>query len=479
VQLQLLGWGPDLDPATPGVLVDAYNVIPTTDGFRALEPFDYIVTSASNTGYPRAFVSAKVSGVTPHTIIAAYGSDSTLSTMTMWEIGFSGSINARGTYTATTYTTPVLFRQFDNVMYAARSGSPLKSASVGGDFTAVSGAPSCALIESTRDFLVAFNTDAAYDWHCSAIGNGTDWTLNVSNQCVRGKFFDRQGAITAAGKVGEILAAFTDTQMWTGRYSGAPDVWQWERISNDIGCVGAEAAVETPFGLCWMGRNDIYIYDGTAPRPLDTDPVRTTLFGLFTRSLIQFCQLAWDRKRGLLWVYGPPAGASRLEHRYTAFCYHFGTKKWSKAETAAHRSANQLPTSDYAFSNASVSADDMLSVWGTSGVIYLVRAYPDGQVNATGYIKSGYVGDSTTRTMIRSLRPKFSAKSSSYNGTALVETRLADLSGGATATQTATLDADFKYQLRQTGKWHSWTVTLRGEDVVSAFDVDLVPVGNR
>lgn len=33
--VSLIGFGPDLDPATPGVLVDCDNIIPTTKGFSS------------------------------------------------------------------------------------------------------------------------------------------------------------------------------------------------------------------------------------------------------------------------------------------------------------------------------------------------------------------------------------------------------------------------------------------------------------
>jgi hypothetical protein len=478
VQLQLLGWGPDLDPATPGVIVDMDGVIPTTDGFRALEGEDF-VSAAAATFVARSMGIVNTStGV--HAVVAAYGSDTTASTCTLFEVVYGGTYTARGTYTAGAYTTPVMFRQFDSSMFAAREGSALKRAAKGASFSDATGAPSCSLIESTKDFVIAFNTATGYDWHCCALGNAGDWTPSVSTQSARGILYDKGGPVIASGRFGEYVLAFTQSQTWLGRYVGAPEVWQWEQISRDVGCVGPEAVCETPFGVCWVSKGDVHIYDGQSIQPLNTQPVRETMFSgeLRYRQLLPYCQIAFDRKNGLLWLsYASGTPTTEYTGRSKAFAYHFESKKWSKLGFGA-LAFNQVPTPEYRGLSAAVPTttyDDFLFVFvGTS----LYRLNSDDKASGSGYVVTGVMGDPVQKSMFRAVRAKYSEKGANSPIAVLLTQRQA-MAGGTTAQQTATLDADLKYPFRQTGRYHSVKLHIEGTDIVSGIDVDIVPMGAR
>ena len=482
MQFQLLGWGPDLDPATPGVIIDMNGAIPTSDGFRALEQ-SILLSGPGSAQFARSLAVANTSGGT-HAVIAAYGSDTTASTCTLFEIVAGGTYTSRGTYTASTYTTPVIFRQFDSSMFAAREGSSLRRAIKGASFTDATGAPSCALIESTRDFLIAFNTATSYDWHCCALGNAGDWTPSISTQSARGVFYDKGGPVLACGRFGESVLAWTTSQTWLGRYVGAPEVWQWEQLSRDIGCVGPEAVCETPYGVCWSSNSDIHIYDGQSIRSLDTEPCRRTMFEplLEPTQIKSRRQLSLDRRNNLLWVfYANQVGGTGAEYvgRTKAVAYHFGSKKWSYLQTFATRAANQLQAFEYSGLSSTVTTavyDSLLFV-PTGADLYHLDPSP-GSVSATGYITTGLFGDTTTKTMVKSVRGRYSTRHPLAT-TANLLTQRSGMAGDTTAVQTATIDADMKFPFRQTGRYHSVKLNLQWTDVVSGLDIDLVPMGNR
>lgn len=494
MQFQLLGWGPDLDPSTPGVLVDVEGVIPTVDGYEPMQPF---IGAGSIGGSWRAFHLGRMS---PGLRLHAALTDSTLGTpsaaASVYEYALQGGQSVVYNYgsTANTFTTPMIFRQFDDNIIIARAKNQLvsvTSAGVGGVITA---SPTCTTIESTKDFVVAFNTDAGFTWHCCAIGDERNWTVSVSNQCVRGRFYDVRDRITCASKYGENLAAWSQSQMWVGRYVGAPEVWQWDRVSGDVGCVGEEAAAETPYGLVWVSANDIHIYDGSVITPLDTQPVRRALFNSVSRQLIRYAQAFWERKRGIVWFAFPAAGDTVFRKRTAVFGYHFASKKWTKGgfsqflfseATFASMSPTAFPQGsiqDYTVGTASwasgVQQYDDLLIAADTGAASFLRVAQDQTAYATGWLQTGYFGDNVVKTMAKAVRPRFSSNDNS-NGTLTLETRLQGLSGGSTASQTATLDTDFKYPLRQTGRWHSFRHVLTGTDRVSGYDIDLVPMGQR
>lgn len=482
MQFQLLGWGPDLDPSTPGVLVDASGCVASTDGIRPMPSLDLLYAS-STAAYARSFAAVNVGDETAHIVGAFYTLDAgTSSTCTLYE--FSNAIAvARGTYTASTFTEPVIFRHFDGEMFAAKNGSPMKYAARGGDFTAVTGAPSCSLLEATRDFVIAFDTSTGYDWQTCAIGNSHDWTLSVSNQAVRGELFNKSGRIVATGLFRENLIAFTETQTWIGRYVGAPSVFEWEQIAKDVGCVGPEAVVETPYGICWMSNHDVYIFDGTAPRPLDTMPVRRTMFYELSQAWLKHTQLAWERKTGLLWIYGTPDIAPYSDRfRLYQYSYHFESKKWMPgSDQVLLSAANQLACSRYLFTAAGPVRDDMMGLAYTPGLM-TVRAH-DGSLeqsgSGSGYFTTGFFGDVEQASMVRSIRPKFIGRDASGTCTASLYTRPQAMDRSTAVTQTVALNSDYAFLFRQTGRWHQAKIYITGNDCVPSIAVDVVPGGRR
>ena len=481
MKFQLIGWAPDIDPSTPGVIVDASACVATTDGIRPMQPVDTLYSSVT-AAYPRSFAAVSVGDSTAHIVAACYSAGaSTSSTCTLYE--FSNAIAvARGTYTASTFTDPVMFRFFDGEMFAAKVNSPMKYAARGGDFTAVTGAPSCSLLEATRDFVIAFDTSTGYDWQTCAIGNAHDWTLSVSNQAVRGELFNKSGRIVATGLFRENLIAFTETQMWLGRYVGAPSVFEWEQIAKDIGCVGPEAVAETPFGICWMSQSDIHIFDGTAPRSLNTQGVRRTMFYDISPEWRKYSQLAWERKSGLLWVVATSNNAPVSDWwRRRQFTYHFETQKWMPgASTVWISEINQLTAANYLFTAAGPSRDDMMGAVWAPGLLTIAATQNERVPVGTTYANftTGFVGDQSTISMVRSVRPTFVDRNIGGNCTATLYSQMKSMDSTA-VTQVRALTSSEDFKFRQTGRWHQLKIECLTDDCISGLEFDIVPMGKR
>jgi len=108
----------------------------------------------------------------------------------------------------------------------------------------------------------------------SAIGDHTDWRVNPQvTQSSYAQFVDTPGAITAVRPFKDGIIVFKGTSMYRGRYVGAgpnSPIWDFERISDKIGCVGHRSVVNIDHALVFVGWRDIYIYDGTVPRSITT-----------------------------------------------------------------------------------------------------------------------------------------------------------------------------------------------------------------
>jgi hypothetical protein len=111
----------------------------------------------------------------------------------------------------------------------------------------------------------------------SAIGDHTDWRINPQiTQCSFAQFVDTPGGITAVSEFQNGIVVFKANSMYRGRYVGAgpnSPIWDFERISDVIGCIGPRSVINIEQGLVFVSSQDVFIYDGTRPRSI-TDGIR-------------------------------------------------------------------------------------------------------------------------------------------------------------------------------------------------------------
>lgn len=123
-------------------------------------------------------------------------------------------------------------------------------------------------------FVIALNIngmgigDSPDGWGCSGIRDQTIWIPSVSTQCAAGRLLDSPGAIKAGAALGSDVVAYKNTSMYVGRYVGPPVIWSWTRVAGDIGCSGPESVVVIGTKHFFIGPADIYVFDGTVPRPI-------------------------------------------------------------------------------------------------------------------------------------------------------------------------------------------------------------------
>lgn len=239
MRLELSGFAPDLDPATPGILTDCDAIVPSTQGLAAAKS---LVTA----GYPAlattpnsAYVAELLSG-SKRTFAA--------STTKIYEASAGAWLDRSrvGNYTGTGRTR---FAVFGDIVLSTNRTQAINAASSGGSFADIAGAPTASILVTAAGFVVALNIngmslgDAPDAWGCSAIRDHTNWTPSVSTQCAAGRLLDSPGAIRAGAALGSDVVAYKNTSMYLGRYVGPPLIWAWQRIPGDIGCSGAESVV--------------------------------------------------------------------------------------------------------------------------------------------------------------------------------------------------------------------------------------------
>lgn len=276
-----LGFAPDADPMRPGVVTDCFNMIPTDRGMRTLPgvyPPDPLDTLESATFTGQQIIGHEAMWVTEYgtgfDIIAGAQNLYTRDSAT----GVYQDVSRTAGYTAISATV-WSFERFGNFAVGAActngaagnlfGAAPVQSAPYGpgGQFTDISGAPTCGILASAERFVLAFNGQSGEQdsWACCARDNHLSWTASPSTLANSGRLVDPPGPITAAKALGNDVAVYKNDAIIIGRFTqGDSEVWRWTRTRHRVGAVAPRAVCVLDDGRhAFIGRESCYLFDGT------------------------------------------------------------------------------------------------------------------------------------------------------------------------------------------------------------------------
>jgi hypothetical protein len=73
-------------------------------------------------------------------------------------------------------------------------------------------------------------------------------------------------SFSALHSLGNRLLAFKQKKLYVINVSSTSDAgWYLEAEYNGVGCLTQESVVSTPFGICWVNQDGVYIFDGSSP----------------------------------------------------------------------------------------------------------------------------------------------------------------------------------------------------------------------
>ena len=198
----ILGFAPDADPTTPGVLVDCNYIYPTSRGYRVMPlPMQLDGANAGHASmsvYPTATVlNAKVfrSSLNKVTVLAGTANSIYALSYAGGGSAFPSTSNYANWWNASRaagYTASVdqtwMFEQFGDYLLALKGGAQtvvgditLQAYSTAtGTFEDVTGAPAAATMVVAERFVMLLNAPAfaADAWWCSARDDHTSWSLS-------------------------------------------------------------------------------------------------------------------------------------------------------------------------------------------------------------------------------------------------------------------------------------------------------------
>lgn len=324
----MLDLRPDLDPYTPGMLRGASFLIPSNEGGYVTARSE--TTAGYGTALNGACLGSRIVRKTDGTPRLLAGSASKIQ-----EANGAGGWTDRSRTTA--YTTGVYswwFCPFDNSVIACNYANETQI-STGAAFSDLSGAPKARIIVSQSRALLAMNYDdgsvVPNGIKISARGSATSWTASGSNDATAITLSQSEGPIMAGASMNDIVIAWKRRSMYIGRYVGGSEKWQFNILSQSIGCLGIEAWCYTPKGIIFASENGIFLFDGSVPRPIDQG-VRKWLN--ITKGILSYNQgqdmfISHDEINNCVFLWYRTAVST-----WYTIAYNYQTDKWGEPYSA-------------------------------------------------------------------------------------------------------------------------------------------------
>lgn len=475
----LIGFAPDADQTTPGLLSDCQNLIPSLIGMEgAPEPVapagipalpaacrgTAVVYKLDNT---RRIFAATTTGIY-ELVAGAWVNRSRVG-------GYSGSADARWSFT-----------QFGDATLMANGAQKIQR-STSGAFADIATAPIAQVIFSVGSFVMALNTDGSTDgWHCCAVFDDTDWTQSLTTQAASGRLVATPGHLTAGARLGEYAIAYKERSLFLGQYVGPPVTWDWVQVAGgDAGCVGKHALCDIGGAHFFAGPDNFWLFDGTRPIPIGDGAVRRWFVERASSDYLYKTTCVFDRENNRVWVFYPKAGSTECDG---VLVYHVQTKQWGRADRPI-QSALMHVTPGVTFDtwdDYGASFDALPSVgfdspfWASAARVLSVfdstnqlKSYTGESVSSS--LTTGEVGDDDAVSKLQQIRLRYRQAPSA----ATAQSLHAQNSGGTFSVGASGAMNDGKFDLLRSARWHKATVTFTGPVKVTHINARFKPAGRR
>ena len=466
----IIGYAPDADPATPGVLTNCVSLVPTLKGMA---------------GAPSA-VSAGLSALASACLGAAslLRLDATSSlfagTSTKLYEDVSGTWTDRTRAVGGDYSPASdvrwSFAQYGNVSLAAVKSDTLQY-SVTGAFANISGAPKASYVETVANFVMLADYDDGTDTpngvYWSALGDYTDWTADIDTQCGFVSLTDTPGRNIGLKRFGRNVIVYKQRSMYLGTYVGSPVIWDFALIPGETGaasnyCIVDVGTSDDPRHI-FMGYEDFYSFDGSRPVPLGTNVIKETVFGELNKTYANATFALHDRINSRIYFYYPTS-ASTTPNKCVV--YNYRSNRWGRDDRSVEAVVEYI--------SAGTTYDDLGTLYSTyadlpgvsydSGIWaggYPIPAYFDTShvlqtltgASSTSQLTTGDIGEDTQQILISRVKPRFITAPTSATMTNYYRYNLGD----ALTTDTTVNMSSSRFDVLREARWHRFNIAFVGD----------------
>lgn len=478
---KLIGFAPDLDPTTPGVVLDCASMVPSMRGMKA-------AASLVPVGMP-ALPSAVLGGAT----LVKLDNTKRLLVGTSTDIHEQGNgqwtkVTRAGKPYGTSAEGVWRFAQFGNATVATNNAEVLQQ-SVVGAFSDIPGAPTAAIVESVAGFVFALNTsDPKYGvrqdaWWCSGLYDHAVWKPSQATQCATARLIDTPGDIRAGRALGSDIVVYKESSMYYGTFQGPPVIWAFNVISNQIGAPCQEAVVSIGTAHLFLGNDNFYAFDGTRPQPIG-DGLKKWFFADQNPKFRHRVRSVHDHSNSLVyWYYVGHASGGGID---SCVVYNYKTAQWGRANREME-CAVELIDGQVSWSGLGKVAADWKgmpnipwnsSYWTSVGLHPSIIDTHHTIQTLTGIagessLTTGDFGDDEQYTLLPYLRLRCSQDPAS----AVMTTQHRATLGGQYVSGPRSTLSDGKFDVDVSDRFHRAIFTLQGDCELIGYTPQLIPDG--
>lgn len=462
VTIPLIGYASDLDPTMPGVFSYSKGMVATERGWRMRwHPSTIATATLGSTDY---LLDGAVGNITDGTIVGHFARyDVSASKVKLYRLnGSSLSDASRGSNYALSGINWT-FCNYGNYQLACYLSEPvqIRDASGSGAFadSAATGIPKAAICvtwgppTSPRVMLLNYNDGTAYydGWWTSHQGGPTAaWTVDVATGAVNGRLLGA-GTLTCAVAFGDDVIAWSDTQMWYGKFVGPPFICEWRRLSDRIGCVGPYAATVINNVAYWVSERGLFQFSSgglqKVAAPIQNDIVTRLNIGNAVTNTLRSTQVVSDRTGQYLYVVFRP---SAIDSNTKINTYAIGIN-------LANNKVGVLTDGQRLWMGRGYSLIIDNADGGSTGGTTLYREITDEHYHAVANDSYGfglnYIGSNKGDTRLLDVIPRFITAPYSYTMTDYFGPTLSEATTAATAVSvTAT---PWRANITKSARWHA------------------------
>lgn len=464
--MKLIGFLPDIDDHTEGVITDCEMVEPSMKGFVGAPS---LITASGVSALAAACKGASLNLQLDGTGRLFAGTATKLYESTAWT---DVTRAVGGNYTGST-DTRWSFAQFGNVALASNKVDEMQKSVSSGAFSNLAGAPKAKFIDTVAGFVMALNyndgTDTPDGWYCSAYQDYTDWTADIGTQCANGRLFDTPGEITGGKSLGGNIIAYKLDAIYIGQYVGAPFIWDWQLISGEIGAVSNEAVVDIGNMHIFMGRNDIWQFDGTRPVSV-SEGIHDWFFEEQLNPAYAYKTIgAHDKSKSLVYFYYCSKSSSDID---SCIIYNYKNSRWTRANRSIE-AALEYRVGGFTYSSFSTAYSTYADIpaisygspfWNsTSPVIGVFNTSHQLQtltgVSTSSTITGGWFGDDLSSMTVQRVTPRFIDNPTACT----IQNFYRNESGIAQSTGATTTMNRGRVGIYRRAKWHKVKLAFTGD----------------
>lgn len=328
--MQFGEWLPDLQPYNHTGLVTARNVFASPLGYGPVKEYTALTGAIPSTWKGgRHFIG--VDG----TVVVIAGTNAGLYAYisSAWTNKYAGA-----------YTNAWQFAQFGDLVIGCQGGAPVKYTIATATGAALGGTPpNGRYVTTVKDFVAIAGVDSANSTvYWSAINNAEGWTVGTAQSDFQ--ILPDGGKITGISG-GEYLLVFQREQIWRGQYVGPPLIYQFDKVSEGVGCLAAGSIARVGRMVLFLSQRGFYAWSDGELKAIGANKVDQTFFTTYSRADIESnITVAVDPSRKIA-VWAMP---NRL------WVYNWELDRWSDISLSA------LAVSTSATSNITLEAIDIL-----------------------------------------------------------------------------------------------------------------------